>query len=270
MAILTVSRQIGSWGEEIARRAAQELGYACIDKGEIETVLAGKGVPTIEIEKYHEKKPSLWELLALQRSKFLRQVGAAIYGFASQNDTIILGRGGQVLLKEVPGTLHLRITAPAAVRLQRIMDEQGCGRRDGERLLRRSDRESSGYIRAAFGVEWDDETLYDLVISTRQVSEQTAVGMIRQAVEALAPQENWAAVRERLNDLALQQQAEAILLDLRQVERPISVRVEKGVALLTGSVPLATIREDCARQIAKVQGVVGVTNEIVVLKSVMY
>ncbi len=48
-----------------------------------------------------------------------------IYSFAQQNDTVIVGRGGQVLLKDLPGILHVRFLAPFDVRIQRIMEEQG-------------------------------------------------------------------------------------------------------------------------------------------------
>ena len=54
MAIITVSRQLGSLGDEIAQNVANDLGYEYVNKTKIGEAFAIQGVPHIEIEKYDE------------------------------------------------------------------------------------------------------------------------------------------------------------------------------------------------------------------------
>jgi cytidylate kinase len=82
------------------------------------------------------------------------------------------------LLKECPGVLHVRITAPFATRVERIVDRLGTDEIDAERLLKQKDRDSSGYIRSFFEADWDEKDLYDLAINTGTISMVTAIELI--------------------------------------------------------------------------------------------
>ena len=204
MAIITVSKQLGSFGDEIAQKVANNLEYEYIDKIKIGEALAIQGLEATEREKYDEKKPSIWDFFSIQRSKFLHFISAAIYDFAGKNNTVILGRGGQVLLKDLPGTLHVRIIAPFGIRLKRIMEQEGYDERTGDRILRRSDRESSGYIRSFFGADWNDQNLYDMVINTKAISIDTGVEMIQDTIDSPEFKGDFKETLERLADLALE------------------------------------------------------------------
>jgi cytidylate kinase len=119
--------------------------------------MADYGFPKREVEEYDEKRPSLWESFSSERKKFLHFIQAVIYDFARKGDVVIVGRGGQVLLKDLPSALHVRIKAPFDVRVKRITEREGDDERHVERLLRRCDRNASGYIRYLFDVDWDDQ-----------------------------------------------------------------------------------------------------------------
>ncbi len=60
MLVITVSRQLGSLGTEIAQKVGEILHYEIIDKEKIGKALASYGLPELELEKFDEKKPPLW------------------------------------------------------------------------------------------------------------------------------------------------------------------------------------------------------------------
>ena len=57
MSMITISRQVGSLGTEIARGVAEKLNYEYVDKEKIGKILADFGVGAPELEKFDEKKP---------------------------------------------------------------------------------------------------------------------------------------------------------------------------------------------------------------------
>ena len=125
MAVITISRQTGSFGDEIAKAVAENLRYNCVDKMKISGALADQGLRASDFEKFDGKKPTIWQSLSNQKKKFIFLLRAAVYYFARSGNVVILGRGGQALLKDIPGTLHVRIFAPFESRMRRLMDLEG-------------------------------------------------------------------------------------------------------------------------------------------------
>lgn len=109
MPIITISRQLGSFGSSIAKGVAEKLNYEYVDRMGIGEALAGHGVPAFEVEGYDEKRPSFWESFSSQRRRFLHLIQAVLYDFTRKGNIVIVGRGGQVLLRGLPGALHVRI-----------------------------------------------------------------------------------------------------------------------------------------------------------------
>ena len=267
MAVITISRQMVSFGDEIAKKVAEDLGYELIDKQSIGQALASLGLPAAETEKYDEKKPSIWDSLVIQQNKFMYLIRAAIYDFAGKDNTVILGRGAQALLADLPGTFHVRIVAPMEVRIGRLRVQGGIDAKNAERLLRQSDRDSSGFIRAYFSADWDDADYYDLVINTKHLSIDMAAGMIASAVQSIEFQTDAGNRSAKLADLSLQQQAEVAIMEIHRGNKLfISVaNVENGVATLKGTTDSAAVKEECALAISKIGGIRQVKNEISVM-----
>lgn len=163
---------------------ADKLNYEYIDKEKIEKALADYGLPALEVEKFDEKKPPFWDSLQIKRRRFLHLIEAAIYDFARKGNIVVVGRGGQVLLKDIPGILHVRIVAPLEVRMNRIMEREGKDEKDAARILRQSDRDSAGFIHSFFDVDWNDQSLYDLIINTQKISVDTGVKMILESINS--------------------------------------------------------------------------------------
>lgn len=260
MAIITISRQIGSLGDEIAQSAANRLGYEYIEKLQISAVLTGLGFAVSEIDKFDEKKPSVWQTLSIQTKLFAHFIRATVYDLAAKGNVVIVGRGGQVILEDIPGAVHVRIIAPYATRVSRLMELKGYEEKDAQRFIRQSDRDSSGYFSTYFDANLDDSDLYDLVVNTRTMTPDVCVEMIRKAVgtEEIKKSPQMSAI---LNDLALTHKAKATLLDV--VGRELGdLVVKKGMALVSGFVGSPAEREDCERAILSIEGITSIDNQI--------
>ena len=263
MAVITMSRQIGSLGTEIARESARLLGYDYVDKEKMEKLLADSGFPEPEIQKFDEKKPPFWDSWSLERRKFLHSAQAIIYELAHKGRVVIVGRGGQVLLKDVPGILHVRVISPFEARVKRMTETEGFEEKQAARFIRQGDQESFGFIHTFFHVNWDDPCLYDLIINTAKISVGTAIQWITTAVQSpdLAGREEEARVR--LADLALVQRAEARLMDVVGNDiRLVEIEAKKGVVTLKGSVASARGRENCEKAVSALGGVLRVENHL--------
>ena len=267
MSVITVSRQLGSRGVEIAQEVASRFNYQYVDKEKIGIALADCGLPKIEIEKLDEKKPSFWDSWTMDRNKFFHHIKMIIYGFAQKNDVVIVGRGAQVLLKDLPGVLHVRVFAPFDLRIRRIMERQGVNEKQAFRLLRRSDEDSAGFIQTFFKVDWEDPSLYDLAINTQNISVDTAVMVILEAIQSPEIKEGENKTERRLADLILYQKVESTLMGLLGMGFTyINIYVEEGVITLDGTVASGTDIANCERAVAGIEGVQRVNNHLSVTR----
>jgi cytidylate kinase len=263
MPVITISRQMGSRGEEIAQVVARQLNYEYMDKNRIAEALRKYGLQPLEIETFDEKKPPFWDYMSIQRKRFLLILQALIYELAGRDDMVIVGRGGQVLLKGLPGVLHVRIVAPFVIRIERILEGGAKDPQEATGALRRSDRESSGFIRGYFDLDWQDPDLYDLIINTQSLSVDAAARIILESFHSFKIQDGGKRAQEKLADLTLVQKAEAsLLVVLGSGLRQIKIEAEKGVVHLEGRVPSAILKEDCQGAIARIKGVARVENRL--------
>lgn len=261
MAVITISRQTGSFGDEIAKAVAEKLRYNCVDKMKISDALADQGLRAPDFEKFDGKKPTIWQSLSNQKKKFIFLLRAAVYDFARSGNVVILGRGGQALLKDIPGTLHVRIVAPFESRMRRLMDLEGYDEKKSEQLILQNDRDSSGYIRSFFDIDWDDENMYDLLLNTRTMSVETATSLIIAAITAPEFKESSKEVEKNLEDMALAQKAKGVLVGFTGIDLT-SVEVAQGVVVLTGLARSNESIAECQRTISRIEGVMEVRSNL--------
>lgn len=263
MTIISISRQIGSLGDEIARLTAEKLGYQHIGKSQISEVLSKYGFSAADVAKYDEKKPSLLQNLSKQKNLYAHFIRTAIYELAAKENIVIVGRGAQVILKDIAGALKVRIIAPYQTRVKRLVENLGYDERDARWNIRQSDRDSSGYISTYFDADWDDGDLYDLVINTRTMTMKTSIEMITSAAASdeckISPQ-----VPGTLMDLALTHKVKAVLMEVAGME-DVTLDVQEAAVNLSGTAMSAAKKAECEKVVSRVNGVTKVINQINVL-----
>lgn len=263
MPVITISRQKGSMGTEIAQAVAKELNYEYIDKTKICEALSDHGLQPPEIETFDEKKPPFWDYMSIQRNKCLNILRAVLFDFARKDDFVIVGRGGQILLKDFPGAFHIRIIAPFDIRIQRILGRGAKDEKEAVAVLRRSDRDSAGFIRGYFDMDWEDSNLYDLIINTRNLPVNKAAQMIVEFNRLLEVKTGGRRSQRQIADLALVQKLDALLaVILGKGLQDIKISVVQGVVILEGMVNSQVLKEDCQRAAASIKGVTRVENRL--------
>lgn len=267
MPIISISRQLGAGGDYIAVRLAEKLGYEHIDKGKIIELADQRGILMPELELLDEKKPSLLNRIFRDRlSIYFHLLQSVMYDYARKGKVIIVGRGGMILLKDVPGTLKFKVISCHQERVRRIMERDRVGKELAEELIRQSDRNRCGYIRHIFNADWMDARLYDLVINTSHLHLDTAVETVIHAAnspELVRESEEGIKV---LEDLALAKRVEVALMVAKEIDsRYISVTSAPGhKVILQGTVSLDSEKEAAERVARSVEEVSSVENLITV------
>lgn len=216
MAVITVSRQQGSGGMDIALRVSDLLGYRCFDKRLMAEVMAREGFTDQTFIDYREDEYRLRgfvdRVLGYRRPKTIADVGfwaenpeamkdtpvavldehqavwlvrRAIEVAYQEGNVVIVGRGGQAVLRDKPGVLHVRIEAPLAARVQRIAERNNLSVREAQQYVAGRDKASAEYLERFYGVNWADPLLYHLVINTGKWSSEAAAQCIVAALGCL-------------------------------------------------------------------------------------
>jgi cytidylate kinase len=109
-----------------------------------------------------------------------------ILEYAQMGNVIITGRGGQVVLRDFPNALHVRIHAPESLRILRLTERLGLDQKEAERQIHQADKERVRYMKHFYDAEWDNPDLYHLVINTGKVSLDLATQIICDTAQRLA------------------------------------------------------------------------------------
>jgi len=102
----------------------------------------------------------------LDEEQCVKLVRDTILAAYSHDNVIIVGRGGQAILKEKPGVLHVRLFAPQGARALRVKDRENLPLGEAADLVLRKDQAASAYLKRFYDIEWDNSLLYHLMVNT--------------------------------------------------------------------------------------------------------
>ncbi|HEX7787045.1 MAG TPA: cytidylate kinase family protein [Methylomirabilota bacterium] len=259
MAILAISQEMGSGGAEIGMTVATRLGYTYVDNEELLGRAQRYGLAEDRLARLAEDRPSWVERFDAETRRCILALQTVLYEFSQADDIVLMGGGGQWLLRGVPHAIRTRIVAPFAERVTRLTATLSAEGRERvtpkivAQFIRRDDIQKSARMRYLFDVDLKDPGLYDVHINTAVLSRAAAV----QLLADLARQPDFSTTeegRQLVADRALASQVEVALAghpDLRR--RAINVECRQGAVTLelsSGADP------DVARAVA--EGVAGV------------
>ena len=218
MGVITISRQQGSGGSEIAARVADILGYRYFDKRMMAEAMAREGFTDETIVDYREDEYRLRgfvdRLLGYRRPQTIADVGfwdkdpdamkktssavldehmavwlvrAAIEAVYAQGNVVIVGRGGQAILHDKPGVFHVRIEAPLEFRVKWITEHQHLGLKEAQQYITERDKASAEYLQRFYGMNWSDPALYHVVINASKWDPDRAAQCIVSALGCIEP-----------------------------------------------------------------------------------
>jgi cytidylate kinase len=198
MAVITISRQIGAGGLTLGRRLAKGLRYRYVDEFMIREVADKIGVSPEDVRAFEkEGSTKLMKFLdklvskdfinrvtsdrykTVDEKKYLGVVTAIIRELYEQGDVVIVGRGGQYILKDLDNVWRILLVADWDTRIKTVMDSFRLSGPDAEKYIREKDRTRTNFLSLfAERERHDDPRSYDLVINMERLSMMKAEEMI--------------------------------------------------------------------------------------------
>jgi len=188
---ITISRQLGSDGSELARRLGHDLGWQVFDReilGSIadhthtrEAVL--RHLDEQAIGPINDYLSQLLDPSIPGRTEFQKEMARVIWGLARQGSAIIVGRGANCMLDAGCG-LRIRTVAPLETRVKRVCKTDSVDRATAEARIRLNDERQRAFIRQAFDRDIADAVNYDLLLNLGALDLDSAVQIVLAALRS--------------------------------------------------------------------------------------
>lgn len=182
--LVTIEREYGSGGAEIAQKVAEKLGWKLWDQALTDAIARLMDCPSRTVEEHEERRDSLHYRLfkSFMRGSFegslnapkLKLVDAdciqevterVVLAAAREGSAVIVGRGSAWYLRDRTDALHVFVYAPFDERVRRLR-ARGKSENEAMELAETVDRERAEYIKKYFDEEWPPRHLFHLMINT--------------------------------------------------------------------------------------------------------
>lgn len=271
MAIITISREMGTGAYRIAKEVAKKLKYTLVDGAKIAEVAASYGLTNDILERVDEKPPVYITAEDRLQAANLNTVELILLDFAKAGNVILYGRGCQDLLKGVSNVLRLRFTAPFDERVEKFAEREWIDPDLAHEVIRKSDHQRAGFIHFYFDRAWNDPLGYDLTFNTSVLSEAAIIECIVAAAKDFKSKEDDAASAGFLEDVILAKKIETELLKSGQIESlHLKITSNKGEIRLSGHVHSDEELAEAFKVTSSVSGVEFVKNDLHVVSFKRY
>jgi len=266
MPLITISAGIGCGGMAVARMVADGLKLELFGDVRLQQEAIKMGLAPEELKDLGENAPGFLDRLVIRRYEiYLDYMEALIYEVAQKGEGVIIGHGSQVLLRDFHCALHVHIYTGESIRIRNLMNRRGMSEAAAERLIHRSDHEQKGFFRSAFHMDWNDPSLYDLIINTGQIGPDLASQVIMDVARSDQMKACATAALETMEKLSLKKRIRAALLENGIESSAVYLDVpQRGVVHIAGVTHSDKHREQIPEIIRRVPGVSKVQGEITV------
>ena len=189
MAIVTISRQYGSGGSEVAERVARSLGWTLYDNAVVEEVAQRLRMTPAEVSAREERLPSLVERMASAMALGVPEMMPMVGDIAAQpseermvmmtrqviedavraGPVVLVGRGAQCMLASRTDALHVFCYAPVEELVWYAVHVLGVPFADAARTVSDMNRQREEYVKHHFKRDWRDLGNYDLCVNTARL-----------------------------------------------------------------------------------------------------
>jgi cytidylate kinase len=200
--IVTIEREYGSGGGEIAQLLSKQLGWKLWDQLLTEEIARLAECPKAVVQLREERTDPLYyrlfksflrgsyegslnahKLKVVDSESILKLTERVVLHAAKTGNSVIVGRGSQQFLKNRQDTLRIFLYAPREEKVRRLL-ARGKNQNEAEQLVDTVDRERADFIQKFFHVEWPDRTLYHTMINTA-IGDQAVLHMILDFMKSL-------------------------------------------------------------------------------------
>lgn len=266
MAIITISREMGTGAYAIAKELAKKLKYTLVDRVKIEELAPSYGLTPEILERVDEKPPSYRTAEDRLQAAHLATMELILLDCAKKGNVILYGRGAQDLIKDLKNVLKVRFIAPFEDRVEKFAEREWIDPDLARELIRRSDHQLGGFIHFYFDRDWNDPLAYDLLFNTEAVTPHTMIEAVIAASKDPRLKEGEEESMALLEDLIVAKRVEAELLKSALARAlKFHINCEDGVVTLSGHVQTEEEIEEAIKLAMSVEGVSDVESELDVL-----
>ncbi len=197
--LITVTRQYGAGGSQVAELVAKALGWTVIDNEFVDEVARRAGLSAAEVAQREERAPGLLERLARtlaaaspelfitesavsdaerDEKTIVRMAERIIHEAATIGRVVLVGRGAQAILALHPDALHVYLVASKPWRMQLAVKELGVDPAKVEKELEETDKHRDQYTKTYYNRTRADPTNYDLVVNTERLGLEGAAELV--------------------------------------------------------------------------------------------
>ena len=196
MGVITISKESGTESEQVASLLAKKLGWEYIGKQLVARLAKELRISESEVEAF--RQDAQWRLLrfvdrytctlvqkvvdrehgCLEDKNYFEAVKKLVEDVYQAGNAIIIGWGGQCLLRGKPGVLHVRLRKDEEGKIKTIMSKYRLDRKAAKDYIAREEGDSKSLIKHYFKEDWNDARLYELIIDMGKTSIEEAVEII--------------------------------------------------------------------------------------------
>lgn len=170
---ITIAREPGSGGKPIAKLVAEKLGFTLVDEQIIEEIAHSTKKRKDVIQGIDEKSRGAIEDImhsVMNREyvddlRYIKELVKVILVYAHKGHCVILGRAGNFITPFAHG-LHVMITAPYHVRVQRAVDYEGVSEKRAKEIIAEVEKEREDFVKQYFDQDLKKSNAYDLTLNT--------------------------------------------------------------------------------------------------------
>jgi cytidylate kinase len=193
--IVTIEREYGCGGGEIAQLLAKRLGWDLWDQSLTAEIARLANCPKAVVERREERTDPLYyrllksfmrgsyegslnapKLNMVDSESILKITERVVQHAAKTGKSVIVGRGSQQFLRNRPDTFRVFLYAPREDKVRRLLG-RGKGEEEAQQLVDTVDRERADFIQKYFRVEWPDRAIYHTMMNTT-IGDEAVVQMI--------------------------------------------------------------------------------------------
>lgn len=263
MAIIAISRSTLNGGKALAERVALETDYPIFSREMVlEQTAKDYGISIKDLEKTILKPPSFWQQVPGKRISFIKCFTAVLLDMAGENDFIYHGNAGHLFLEGVSHVMRVRVIADMEYRIKAAMDQLQTEKKEAIAHIQKVDKERDQWMQFFYGLDWNDPSLYDLVVNLERMSLGTACG----AIVYMDYQSDFKSTPEserKLRDLTLGSKVWAALAQNEHTSASaLKVTADNGTVTISGNVGSAKAVDTITSVAQQVEEAEIITNDV--------
>ncbi len=226
MAVITISRKLGSMGTYVGRKLAERIGYDYVDKQCLSQIMREYGFS--KFDNIYDTIPNMWDLLDEYRDSTIKFLATAIMAVAQQDNVVIAGRGSFGLLNSYSDVINVRITAPLNCRIKRVMEQRQISEVEAREIVEHNDQVRRHFVESDFRFNYANTADFDLILDTSIVPPDMCVDWLEQihAISKEKRHDDRHSIKTIEVESVLQNHVHEMLAMFREDRAPVLYQVE--------------------------------------------